>query len=316
MYDTLSLWLPLTKQDCSLAFSELPLKLNHFKETFDHSNNTTTISGSLNSIYFNIRETGIFITGSLCKYHFGNNQKTLTIQDTKTAIESLTAFTGYPIYDASVYRIDFSENYILSQPEYLYYDYLGSSTYYKRLEQNNGLYYNNQRRQLVFYGKVYEQKLKKQVILPIFEGKNVLRYEMRLKRKIPFQIGLPKIKAHMLYEPVLYKKLLEKYRSEYLSISKKHNLILNNNIIAEKNGLWNQLLLLGAHEMGGEEELLKLINNAKKEMRFSNPMQVQRLKEKIKSIFRTSLLTKPSDLIIELDEKILEKVRVELMSIS
>ncbi len=286
MYDTLSLSLPLSDLDASTALSELSLKLNNVTEHHSFATGATTISGKLKSLNFAIRETNIYITGSLCKYHFGNNQQTLNINDTKEAIESLTDFTGLPIADASVYRIDFAENYILEQPEHLYYDHLGAATYYKRVPENNGIYYKSSRRQLVFYGKVHEQKYKNEVILPVLEGKNVLRYEMRLNKKIPTQLKLPPIKAAMLYEPMLYRKLLERYEAEYLSISKKSQLIMDTDVLGQKNGLWNQILLKGAMEMGGEDALLKMVDNAKRAGGFSSAMAAGRMKKKISSIFQ------------------------------
>jgi hypothetical protein len=178
-------------------------------------------TGYLGSLKVNISDSRVKIyDSSLCKYYLGDNFKTLTRGDTKLAIDKISDSLHLPFHLANVTRIDFANNLIMQYNEKIYYPYLGEAQYYNRLEQNNGLYYNNLSRQLVFYGKGYEQRIKRQPIPEPYKGKNVLRFELRFRKQLRKQLNQTKITAGLLYDDTFYGNLVARWKNEYLAIQK------------------------------------------------------------------------------------------------
>jgi len=179
------------------------------------------IAGYLDSLKVSISDNRVKVyDSSLCKYLLGDNFKTLTRGDTKRAIEKISNCLHLPFHLSNVTRIDLANNLIMQFPEEIYYPYLGEAQYYKRLPQPNGLYYNNQLRQLVFYGKEYEQKVKRQPIPELYKNRNVLRYEIRFKKQLRQQFKKPEISAGLLTDEVFYNDLVIRWKNEYLAIQK------------------------------------------------------------------------------------------------
>ena len=163
------------------------------------------ITGYLDSLKVSISESRVKIYDcSLCKYYLGDNFKTLTKGDTKRAIQKISDCLHLPFDRANVTRIDFAKNMIMQYVEKVYYPYLGEAQYYTRSPQNNGLYYNNQLRQLVFYGKEYEQRLKRQPVPELYKNRNVLRFEMRFKKQLRQQLKQAEITAGLLSDETFY----------------------------------------------------------------------------------------------------------------
>lgn len=106
MYDTVNLW--LNHFDYSDA-DECISVLKNQKEITDQTG--TKITGDFDNFRVTVKETGIFLSGSLCKLYFeGENQSTLTRATSKEAIQMLEDNLGLPIQKASACRIDFSTN--------------------------------------------------------------------------------------------------------------------------------------------------------------------------------------------------------------
>jgi len=313
MYDTLYLWIPVDLISDPIIIPQLRLSLTNARETISVSQKTIESSGSHDNLFIRIRDTGVFICGSLCKYYFGNNQETLTLTTAHQALKKLADTTGLPIFKASVYRIDIAENYIMQQPAWDYVDSLGSTTYYNRLEQDNGVYYRNKRRQLLFYDKVAEQKKEKQPLLDIFEGQNVLRYEIQFKKKIPEQTGVSEVTVSHLVDPFYYKQLLHRYLAEYQSINKVQKVLLELKNIKDGKDFLTQLLRAGAAHYGGEEALLRQIDELRDKPYFDCAVNRSRLKKKIKGTFNRDLSMDFGDPIGELGEKIALKVSSEIV---
>jgi hypothetical protein len=177
-------------------------------------------NGFLDSLKVSVSDSRVKISGSsLCKYYLGDNFKTMTRGDTQRAIESISDRLHLPFDRANVTRIDFAQNLIMKYPESVYYPYLGESQYYRRLEQDNGIYYNNNKRQLLFYGKEHEQKAKREPIPELYKDQNVLRYELRYRQRIGKEFGQP-VTAGLLYNEAFYRGLVKRWRDEYQAIQK------------------------------------------------------------------------------------------------
>jgi len=179
------------------------------------------ISGKLGSLEVSISENRVKIkNSSLCKYYLGNSFQTLSRENAKSAVEKISDDIHLPFQIAEVTKIHLAQNFTMQFDERLYYKYLGQAQYYKRLEQENGLYYNNPKKQLVFYGKLREQKAKKEPIPEYYKNSYLLRLEGRLNKRVSQQMNQPSITGKMLYDESFYGDLIKSYKKEYMSISK------------------------------------------------------------------------------------------------
>jgi hypothetical protein len=266
------------------------------------------ITGYLDSLKVSISESSVKIKdSSLCKYYLGDNFKTLSRGDTKRAIDQISDSLHLPFQSANITRIDFAKNLIMQFDEKVYYPYLGEAQYYSRLPQNNGLYYNNQLRQLVFYGKEYEQRLKKQLIPELYKNQNVLRYEMRFRKQLRQQFNRPEIIASLLYDEVFYSSLVTRWKDEYLGIQKINSKLINMKPTGSKKELAENLALYTILEIGQPQILSKL-----KEWQETNQIskkQAYDLRTFIKELSKTPIDEKGNDLINELNQKVKEAAR-------
>ncbi len=155
----------------------------------------------------------------------GDNFKTLSRGDTKRAIEQISDCLKLSFDRADLTRIDVAQNFIMRYDEKLYYPYLGELQYFKRLEQDNGLYYKNGGKTSLFYGKEYEQKVKRNYIPELYKDKNVLRYEYRLLKRLGETLNEPKVKVYMLYDEVFYSNMVRMWKENYLKIHKYNDAI-------------------------------------------------------------------------------------------
>ncbi len=266
------------------------------------------LTGYLDSLKVSISENRVKIFDcSLCKYFLGDNFKTLSKGDTKRAIEKISDILHLPFHLANITRIDIAKNLIMKFDEKIYYPYLGEAQYYSRLEQNNGLYYNNQLRQLVFYGKEYEQRIKGQPIPELYKERHVLRYEMRFRKQLRKQFKRPEIIASMLYDEVFYSYLVKRWKNEYLAIQKINSKLIGMKPTGSKKEFAENLALYTILEMG-QTQILNRVKEWQKTGEI-NKKQAFDLRTFIKQLSKTSNDEKGNELINELNQKIKEAAR-------
>ena len=89
--------------------------------------------------------------------------------------------------ESAIFRLDIGSNFLLDLPLQNYYTCLGELSRFKKSEIANkqSLLYTTTTKTLQFYDKLKEAKRTKQTIPEVFNQKNVLRYELQLKKKIP-----------------------------------------------------------------------------------------------------------------------------------
>ena len=307
MYDNLDLI--LQKESCpNTDFLELAPQLLTSVSSQGVSQFGEYIIGNLDSLKVSISESRVKIyDSSLCKYYLGDNFKTLTRGDTKRAIEKISDCLQLPFNLADVTRIDFAQNFIMQHDEKVYYPYLGEAQYYNRLEQNNGLYYNNQKRQLLFYGKEYEQKLKRQPIPELYKDRNVLRYEMRFRKQLKEQFKLSELKAGILFDADFYSDMVKRWRNEYQTIQKINSKLISMKPTGNKKKFIENLALFTLLELGQPQ----ILNKVKEwqETGQINKQQAYELRSGLKELAKTPIDELGNDLINELDRKVKEAAR-------
>lgn len=307
-YDTINSWLPKERVKNTDLLAEIPALLKNVKEENDHETGTIKIKGSLKNYKVIVKENGVWLSGSICKYFLKDNIQTIDRKGTMEGFTILSDELHLPVYDAEVKRIDMAENFLMNYEVPYYYDFLGNARHYNRLTQNNGLYYRNGLREMLFYGKLHEQKQKGMVIPEMFSGKNMLRYEYRLQSRLCNQLNRPEIITKDLWQESFYMNFQNRWKDEYFKIYKYNLSTLQLNFKNMKT-FEKQMWLIAINSIGGEAAFLQMIEQAKQRGEFTNKMQVKRYKDKLKSVCSTPLLTYEGDAIAELDKKIKEAVK-------
>ena len=265
------------------------------------------ISGNLDSLQVSVNDNRVKISNSLCKYYLGDNFKTLGKGDTQKAIEKISDSLHLPIDRANVTKMDLGKNLIMQYSEKVYYPYLGEAKYYKRLEADNGLYYNNQQRQIVFYGKEHEQKQKRQPIPELYQNRNVLRIEMRFKKKLVKQFNKPEITAALLYDETFYNSLVKRWKDEYFAIQKINTKLSKMKPTGSKKEFIENLALFTLLDLG-QPQVLNLVKEWQLKGEISKK-QAYDIRNFIKTIAQTPLDDKGNELINELNRKVREAAR-------
>ena len=302
MYDNIDF--SLTKDQCSgiNLLEDVPQFLSHWSYE-GNSPYGKYVRGNLGKLNVSITENRVKIyDSSLCKFYHGNNFKSLTRDDTRLAIEMISDTLHIPFDLATVTRIDFAENMVMEHDEKLYYPYLGESQNYTRSPQKNGLYYANKLRTLIFYGKVHEQKDKKQPIPEFYRDKHLLRFEMRLMKNTAKQLDLPKVTAGMLYEYVFYHNLVTRWHDEYVAIQKIKSRLNDLHPTGRKKEFIEDLALLTIQDIG-QPEVLGKINEWQKQCHIEKK-QAYDLRSCVKGLSTLTMNENRNDLIAELDLKI------------
>lgn len=215
MYDTV--WFMLNENDIdnSVSFMEETSCLIRIDK--DKSTNSKII-GWLNNMLVEIRGKTLYVKGSLCKWKFGNNIKTMNQKDIRQAIASLGEALHLPMEKAKVTRIDIAINF---EMEYKSDIYLAKLLYLNKYHRSNikkdTLYFKKADETLTFYDKV---KQLKDNLASIHIGKdfNLLRYELRLcKLRKKFKKD---IHGKDLYDFYFYRQLIKEWHKRYVAIDK------------------------------------------------------------------------------------------------
>jgi hypothetical protein len=199
----------------------------------------------------------------------------------------------------------------------VYYNHLGEMASCKRVPVINGsngmegLYYykNNKSGLAVFYNKIKEQKSKRQPIPELFQNRNVLRYEQRYTRLLPKIFNVECVTTTMLYNERFYKNIVDMWGTNYKSIQKINDLILNFEEVKGKKELYMLGVKLLVEQQGGEIATIEQINEMNK-MGKINKKTAFDLRKAIKEACNIkSSITVPNDIILELDKKVNEAMK-------
>jgi len=267
------------------------------------------INGYLGKLNVSISENRVSIyNSSLCKYYLGDNFQTLSCSDTKKAIEQISDSLHLPFHLANVTRIDVAQNIIVRHDEKAYYPFLGVAPYYERLEQNNGLYYSNSKRQKLFYGKEHEQKVKRQPIPELYQNRNTLRYELRFRNRLREQLNRPEITAGLLYDEKFYRELVKRWKDEYFNIQKINSNIVNMEPTGSTKEFGEQIALISILQMG-QSQFMKTVDVWQKTGAIDK-VQAKRHRSFVKRLSKVKKNGEGNGLIAELDNKIKQAARV------
>lgn len=268
------------------------------------------LGGHVGSLKVSVSQYGVKIKdSSFCKWLLGDNFKTLTRGDIQRGIEKLSDILHVPMDKAKVTRLDIGQNFVLRYPVEVYLRHLGSLKWTNRLPQPRGLYYTGTCLQLVFYDKVKEQKRDGCKIPELYEGKNVLRYEIRFEHRLPKTLNVPKVEGGTLYDETFYISLVQMWHDYYKDIKKINDIDLNFGIMKGRKQLYRAGVLTLIEQRGGQLEFIEQINEAAKRHELTRK-QAMDLRRAVNEVCKEkSDIVKPNTNIEELNKKVEEATK-------
>ena len=256
MYDNIDLKLGKEEAPGVDLLNVIPVRLTRQSVT-TFPDGAISIIGYLENAKIQVTAQAVKVKDtSLCKWFLGDNFQGLTRGDTKRAIEKMSDLLLLPMDRAAVTRIDVAQNFIMKHEKTVYFDHLGGLQYFNRFQQNNGLYYSNTLKTLLFYEKVHEQQDKGQPIPEMYQGRQVMRYEQRYIRRLLQCFNLPELRASLLYDPVFYTEIVNRWRDEYEKIKKINDIQINYSMVKTKKDQANQAILFYVTRRGGELQVI------------------------------------------------------------
>ena len=309
MYDKVKFFV-----DRSIIGSQYTNITNHLEKAkveTDQTTGETRTKGTMNGLSIGVLGGGVFVEGSLPKYHYGSNIYPLDREGTKECIEMIGDTLGINMSGADVVGIEFGTTFMMQYKVSAYLAKLGEMSRLQRYNFNaDTLYYKGsgkvQPRVYTFYDKLADCKAK-HLPYPIdFEDKNLLRYEMRLKGRLAYQLGVSEVKASTLYDRQFYRELVRRYQDSYFSISKINE--LNPNAMKEIKNVSDAFNIFVARLLSQTEQPQRQIDTFINEIKaagvFEDKKYYTRLKDKLNDIVTKDNITISNELIKELDDAI------------
>lgn len=208
------------------------------------------VRGRMRNLKFNIKRSKLIIEGSIHVFCKGENISPMTFSEFKEVIDELISMTGYPLLNARVSRFDFSGNILLKSIVTAYLTYFGEKSRYRKQVFDAGINYCTEELYLIFYDKIKELKRKRESIPEYFQGKNVMRFEMRFMRKLGKTFKVQELTLKHLIDPAFFNKLCHRWRDEFKSIVMEMESPIGLNPTGSKPKLLEQLAIHQVNQIG------------------------------------------------------------------
>ena len=281
----------------------------------DNGNESSNVKTGEVSVFGNVENIkvmqyfgGYSIQGSLPKFLYGNNVCQLTRKEVGQAIEKLSDRLHLPLNDARVTSIEVGANICLTKQHTAYTRLLGDMTRMQRVSMADSMYYQGSGkvhpRQYYFYDKVAEVRKSGGTMPQGLEAANMMRYEMRLNGRLPFQLSIPEFKGSTLQDRKVYQELINRWLNGYLSINKLVNM--------EDEHLKKGMSVKEAQEVfiaqqiakGGSSMIDEFIAKLKQNECFDNRLYYNRVKSNLQKLASKTKLSVDNGDIEELTAKV------------
>lgn len=216
-YDTVNLYLPSKHLD-NYDFESNFIQLTNYSITKNERGYKYV--GNLNNLKISGGYFGLWISGSVNKFLNGNNLSNCTYLDIKAFIDTLSDILSLDISPAKVMRLDWAANLAVIHPVNHYIDSLGDKARFKRISESfHSIRYETLEKAFCFYDKLKEISDKKQFIPDQYKGKNILRAEYRITKKLKTHLKQD-VRVSDLSTPSFYLRLVKLWEKEYQNIKK------------------------------------------------------------------------------------------------
>lgn len=304
MYDKVRMMMSRTRGD-----GDITRYLGNAKEQTDLKTGEVCAFGGFHGMRVDVYAGYVYITGSLAKFMHGSNVYTLDRHTTGQAIEMLGDGLHVDLGNASVTELEFGQNFIVSRHVGEYLQRLGDMPRMTRGEfGKSSLYYMGKGKKkplvLTFYDKKADALAKGMALPAGYDGVNLLRYEMRLKGRLPYRLGVPAVTASTLSERPFYDMMVRRYVDMYFSIKKVNKLIIEDMTKIKTAGDAFAMLVASLVRDGGKAYVDTFVERLKAEKVFDNRMEYTRLRKKIREVTEMSGGIAKEELVKELDDAV------------
>lgn len=304
MYDKVRMMMSRTRGD-----GDITRYLGNAKEQTDLKTGEVCAFGGFHGMRVDVYAGYVYITGSLAKFMHGSNVYTLDRHTTGQAIEMLGDGLHVDLGNASVTELEFGQNFIVSRHVGEYLQRLGDMPRMTRGEfGKSSLYYMGKGKKkplvLTFYDKKADALAKGMALPAGYDGVNLLRYEMRLKGRLPYRLGVPAVTASTLSERPFYDMMVRRYVDVYFSIKKVNKLIIEDMTKIKTAGDAFTMLVASLVRDGGKAYVDTFVERLKAEKVFDNRMEYTRLRKKIREVTEMSGGIAKEELVKELDDAV------------
>ena len=307
MYDKVKLWI-----DRAIVGDQYPTIANYLSEARQETDLQTgeiKTFGNLEGLKVSIFTGGLSVIGSFPKYLFGSNVYPLNRHTTAQALEKLGDALHLQAIEADVTGIEFGANYLMKHPVAAYLSRLGVMQRLERVQvTTNSIRYEGKGKQhpkvFAFYDKKEDAAAKRMECPKDLQGANLLRYEIRLNGRLPYQLSVPEVKASTLYELSFYRSMVKYYQDCYYSISKLNQIktdIMNE--IKTPTDAFN-VLVARLISQTDQSQIAGFMEELKQAGVFEDRKNYSRLKKKIEEVATKANISVSDELIKELDNEI------------
>ncbi len=303
--DTLNMWLSVEKAGPVDLLDTVPRFLDPGTILYRVSDNhKASVVGHIDNYRIIVYESGVNLSGSLPKNYLGNNVQSLNPNETALSVQSLSDRLHLPLEQAIVRRFDFADTVVVEHPVEQYLGYLGNSRYYDRLEQPQSVLWKNSKRQKTIYDKGAECKRNKFPIPDDYQNRHLLRYELRYVSDLRKQFNIVEVTPKLLYGEDFWRSVVNQWIEEYKGITKIRKMTFCTTPTSPTE-FFDQLTIAGIESMGGTTAVEDMVNQIRSDGGFSRPEHSSRIKRRLEELMQNPGLTVPSELITELDEKVI-----------
>lgn len=304
MYDKVKLFYPRTR-----ATPDISGYLDRAKEQTDLDTGEVCTFGSLESLKVCLYAGGYSIVGSLSKYLYPSNIYPLDRHGTAEAIEKLSDSLHLDMGEANVTGLEFGTQFLMRKAVDEYLRKLGDMPKLLRYHFEVGtLYYKHRGKQqpktFCFYDKKADATAKGLAIPKGFEDANLLKYEMRLNRRLPQQLGVAAVQASTLSESGFYRMLVRKWQTHYFSITKLNQ--VKTDVMSEIKTVSDAFNVLVARliSQSDQSQIAAFFEELKNANVFDDRKCYTRLKNKIVEVANKASVSVSDEDIRELDNEI------------
>lgn len=308
MYDKISIW--MDRVIVGDSFPAITDYLDNAKQETDLITNEVRTYGSVEGLKVSLYSGGLYIVGSLAKYfNGGSNVYPLDRHTTATAIEKLSDALHIDIGGGKVTSIEFGTNFLMLHPVSEYVERLGEMPRLLRVAVTpNSIRYEGtgkkKPRRFAIYDKIADAKIKGMEYPVTMENANLLRYEMRLQGRLPYQLGWPEVNASTLYDTTFYRMMVKRYQDNYFSITKQNK--VKTDAMAEIKTVSDAFNVFVARliTQNGQTQIAGFLDELKEAGVFTDRKNYSRLKKKILEVATKANFSVSDELIKELDREI------------
>ncbi len=240
---------------------------------------------------------------SICKFVHGNNFETLTLEEFRRAIDYISNILSIDIRKAQVCRIDVSTNFIMDYQPSLYNNCLKKLSRFRKVNYHGNLYFKTQKIELNLYDKIKEYKDKGMAIPEKYKSfKNILRYEIRFKKRISRIFGKI-VTIEDLCDEKFFRIIVQKWHDFYWKIQRQNPIVFGTpDSTFSTSDFKNYYMLKGMESTGGFDTVYETIQSSKKAGHITKD-RAYYLSKTTRSIYSSKIAKPKIDFIKELDYK-------------